>query len=134
MLAKYDVNKMVTDFNEESQDWSGQTRDFGDVTKGTMDVGSVEEFLEKIQNELGLQFPFEAVPDEPGRYETNQAEDGDGRADDNGKWLADYNVYVKFYGDPIEPPTRKTPKKAPKKTGSWVNVEYRCKSAVERAR
>lgn len=33
-------------------------------------------------------------PDEPGRFTTNRIEDDEGNPDDNGRWLADYDVWV----------------------------------------
>lgn len=96
-MAVYSVYKMVTEFNEESQDWSGRTSDFGGIDKGTMEVANVEEALAKIQEKNFLQHPFEAVPDEPGRYEMNQVEDQEGYADETGKFLCDYTCTIKLY-------------------------------------
>ena len=37
---------------------------------------------------------FRYWPDEPGRFSANRVEDADGNDDEEGKYLADYDVYV----------------------------------------
>lgn len=95
LLAVWSINKMVTKFNEETQDWSGEMSDFGQILDGKMLVSSEKELLDKIQGEY--YYPFEPVPDEAGRFETNQTENDEGLTDPDGKWLADYNLYVEYY-------------------------------------
>lgn len=97
LMAVYSVYKSVTDYNEDSQDWSGEFRDMGGVAKENMEVNSIEEVLAKAQNDLGLVHPFEPVPDEAGEYDTNQVEDRNGYQDEDGKFLADYRLSVKMY-------------------------------------
>ncbi len=97
LLAVYTIWKSVTSFNEDTQDWSGDHQDMGDVAKGNIEVNSIEDALKKAQEDVYVTHPFEAVPDEPGRYETNQVEDVEGLPDENGKYLADYSIYIKMY-------------------------------------
>lgn len=99
-LATYSVFKMVTEFNEAAQDWSGKVSDHGVILKGTVMVDSEREALRKVQDKLCSNLraaSFEEFDGEPGRFDMNQCEDADGIQDDDGKWLADYSIYIKLY-------------------------------------
>lgn len=93
MKIYYSVDKMVTDYNEDSQDWSGAIRSCGIIDTGVLTVKTVEQALATISKNLALP-PLEAFADEEGRYTVNQSENGEGFQDDKGKFLADYNVYL----------------------------------------
>lgn len=101
-LAVWELSKMVTEYNESTEDWSGQTSDFGFIGQGNTEVSSLQELLEKVKDEFGLDEVFDSEPIEHNpslgdRYGTNQTENDEGYSDPKGKYLADYSLYVKWY-------------------------------------
>lgn len=100
LLAKYYLDKTVTAYNEESGDWSGQIQDMGEIEKGTLDVESMEDAVKQLSDKFGLDFePFgEEENEHLGiRFSVAQAENDEGMEDPKGKYLADYELYIKLY-------------------------------------
>lgn len=101
-VINYSVNRMVTDFNEEYQDWSGPTTDYGDIETGVFRLSESEwtadVLLEKIKEIVSHLVwdnkEYVSVWDNGERFSFCVVEDADGTPSDDGKWLADYNVYV----------------------------------------
>ena len=94
-LAVWHLNKMVMPWGPEGADPTA-ARDFGDLESGNVLISSEAELLKKIEERFGIT-GWEAVEDEPGRYETSVIENDQGYQDDNGTWIADYSLYVEWY-------------------------------------
>lgn len=74
---------MITEYNKESQDWSGWTYDNGIIE--TYEASKLTDLMNKIQKVYDLT-SWELVEDEPNRLETNFI-------DDESNNLVDYSLY-----------------------------------------
>jgi hypothetical protein len=99
-IAIYSIDKTVSYFrtNEECENDGTIILD----ESGTLeDFETEEKAIEKIKNIYGISCDFQSwfkeYGDEKGRWFGCQTENENGDADDDGKYLADYNIYLKVY-------------------------------------
>jgi hypothetical protein len=97
-MAKYIIR-----FEGEKQVWDPEQGAAGkirgvDEWSATVESNSKptrDQFNDFTYNRHGIGAnQFRYWPDEPGRFSANRVENRDGDADENGKYLADYDVYV----------------------------------------
>lgn len=100
-VVNYVVTKMVTEFNEVNEDWSGDTSDYGQIDSGMFTIGEGDWTADRLLKEIrDVMEPF--VWDnveyvnvwEDGRFSFCSTERGDGTPDVNGKYLVDYDLYA----------------------------------------
>lgn len=102
-VINYDITRMVTEFNEEYQDWSGSVSDFGTFSTGVFRISeedwSAERLLKEIRD-IMEEFVWDNVDYvsvwEDNRFSFCCTENGEGTPDIDGKYLADYNMYLEI--------------------------------------
>lgn len=100
------IDKMVTLFNEEHQDWSGETFtiDVENVFSTDFETEklSIENIVKAVNDCVGLQLETEDLFFENGQQgEFAIIENGEGIEDKKGKFLADYSFTIEPTSEPL---------------------------------
>ena len=95
-IIQFDGEKRVDDWDPE-QGAAGKDRivDNWTATIESNARPTLAQFSDFTYNRYGIgPNKFQYWPDEPGRFSANRLEDEDGNDDEEGKYLADYDIYV----------------------------------------
>lgn len=100
------VDKLVTLFNEEYQDWSGDTWGIDVGNSFTTDFKTkkltVENIVKAVNDCVGLELEAGDLFFENGEHGGFAiVENGDGTPDENGKFLADYTFTIEPTSEPL---------------------------------
>ena len=81
------VYKQATEFNKQSNDWSGNEQDFGKIIEKTIDTES--NMIEWLNDNYPKLYNVER-----NRWRFDQREDADTNETSSGLYLCDYDIYI----------------------------------------
>lgn len=95
-MTKFNVNVLdiaVTEWNEEYQDWSGDTFFKGGFHLGTSESNKLDDVLATVNTMFDVS-KYDSEIDEDGYLRFTVIEDEEAMQDDNGHYLVDYIVEI----------------------------------------
>ena len=84
------IDAMVTTYNKDSGDWSGEVFSKDNPYSDQLTELTMESLTESLSNMLSVDIDFRDVYTQDDIVTINIIEDGDGYPDENGSFLVDY--------------------------------------------
>ena len=88
------IDAMVTTYNKDSGDWSGDEFSKDNYLNDELTELTRESLTESLSNMLGVDIDFRHVYTQDDIVTISIVEDGDGYPDENGSYLVDYIFMV----------------------------------------